>query len=158
VFFGVYDFFFDRYQIALRSHLSNLDNLIEIQHERFDVLESEMLEDTEEVTKDHEAERFCCSHFIIRVFSFREELAKNHELQKNELLQILQLMDDRFDSQMSEDRGVFEEERKAVEEQQRNELMANKTNLSMRIDILTTAIHEVFVYLLVIGFICFVVA
>ncbi|KAK2960511.1 putative flagellar associated protein [Blattamonas nauphoetae] len=117
-----------QYQTSLRSHLSNLDNLIDIQNDRLQVLEAEMIEDTEDITKLHEEER--------------QKIIERHTSQKNELTQILQLMDERFEEQMKEDRKKFDDERRELEEQQRNELMANKTNLSMRVDILTTALQE----------------
>ncbi|KAH7816992.1 putative flagellar associated protein [Monocercomonoides exilis] len=117
-----------QYQKALRSHLSNLDNLIQIQQERFQVLESEMLEDTEDITKAHEDERVV--------------IMKRHEAQKEELLKILQMMDQRFNEEMAEDKKAFEEEKKALEEQQRNDLMRSKSDLTRTIDILTNALSE----------------
>ncbi|KAA6354411.1 MAG: hypothetical protein EZS28_050062 [Streblomastix strix] len=66
----------------------------------------------------------------------------NHEKQRRELLQIMQAMEERFREQMEEDKKKFEEEKKGLEEQQRNDLMTVKTNLSVRVDILTTALQE----------------
>ena len=63
-------FSYARYQTLFRSHLSNVDNLITIQQERFAVLESEMNEDMDDITKAHEDEQFPATAFYFFLTDF----------------------------------------------------------------------------------------
>ena len=88
-----------------------------------------------------------------------------HEAQKQELQQILQMMEERFNEEKAADkflsfiplfcifpldssiRKAFDVDKQALEDKQRNEIMQNRTTLNSKITQLTTAVSEVCVLL-----------
>jgi len=108
----------EQYQMALRSHLQNIDALIDLQDARLLALENEFERDLSTLEDEFKAER--------------EQIVKQHQLEKSELLDIMAAVDAREKAHEAETKTEHDQ----IREESRNKTLEQIQEL--RIDLHTT--------------------
>jgi len=84
----------NQYQMALRSHIKNVDNLIEIQNQRLQMLEEELEDDMDQLQKEFLSER--------------AEIVAAHNRKKEELERIILSMELEYKAQCAKDESAVD--------------------------------------------------
>ncbi|KAJ4458057.1 putative flagellar associated protein [Paratrimastix pyriformis] len=86
----------NQYQMALRSHIKNVDNLIEIQNQRLQMLEEELEDDMDQLEKEFSTER--------------TEIIEQHRVKKEELQKIKRAIEEQYLAQCTREREAWAKE------------------------------------------------
>lgn len=117
-----------QYQIALNSHLDNIDKLVQLQDIRIDALESEFDHDLKEM----EAE----------FFKEREEIVTKHHSEKEELLDVMLAMEEEFHAADNDAKTRFQNARDEIKTRNAEEFSLLRLKLDAQIQKLEKQFDE----------------
>eukprot|EP00735_Rhodelphis_limneticus_P007283 TRINITY_DN1979_c0_g1::TRINITY_DN1979_c0_g1_i1::g.23125::m.23125 TRINITY_DN1979_c0_g1::TRINITY_DN1979_c0_g1_i1::g.23125 ORF type:complete len:513 (-),score=165.76,sp/A8JB22/CCD65_CHLRE/51.73/6e-148,NYD-SP28_assoc/PF14775.1/3.2e+03,NYD-SP28_assoc/PF14775.1/6.3e+03,NYD-SP28_assoc/PF14775.1/2.5e+03,NYD-SP28_assoc/PF14775.1/2.5e+03,NYD-SP28_assoc/PF14775.1/4.8e-11,NYD-SP28/PF14772.1/7.2e-06,NYD-SP28/PF14772.1/1.5e+04,NYD-SP28/PF14772.1/1.5e+04,Cas_GSU0054/PF09609.5/0.02,GIDA/PF01134.17/2.8e+02,GIDA/ len=110
----------DQYQMALRAHLRETDNLLSLQAQRVKAAAEEFDKDLRILVEEFNVERL--------------EVIRQHQLEKAENLDIMQAMENEFNDQDAEARQDFESQREEIKSKNQEEYNVLRITLETMID------------------------
>ncbi|XP_067932597.1 dynein regulatory complex subunit 2-like [Watersipora subatra] len=110
----------EQYAMALRSHLSNVDKLVDLQMERLDTLHREYEEELEILKQEFDTER----HMMI----------EKHLEEMNDLADIMFAMDQNFQDKENEAKSEYQSMRDEIKNKNMEEKHALRVNLEMTVE------------------------
>ena len=110
----------EQHRMALRSHSTLVDRLMDLQRERVRSLEQEFGSSLQRMQREFDQER--------------EQIKSSHERQKEELERLMSAMSDAFNEQLSNARSEFESTREEIKNRNSEEYNVLKHSLEQVID------------------------
>lgn len=110
----------EQYAMALRSHLQNIDNLIDLQKSRLDKLKSEYEDELEIIKEEFDTERAI--------------MVDQHNTEMNDIADILFAMEQNFQEREAEAKGEFQSMRDEIKNKNLEEKHALRVQLEQKVD------------------------
>ncbi|XP_064620664.1 dynein regulatory complex subunit 2-like [Lineus longissimus] len=110
----------EQYSMALRSHLQNVDNLIDLQKQRLQTLQKEYDEELEVLKKEFDTERAM--------------MIENHNTEVNDLQDIMFAMEQNFNERESEAKSEFQSLRDEIKNKNLEEKHALRVQLESAVE------------------------